>query len=214
MPRREQPLVTGEYYHIYSRILWQRPIFRNYYHCQTFTNMMIYYALIQPPVKFSIYKTGPKKYKLDFSQRLISIISYCIMPTHIHLLLRQEKDLGIQKYMHKVLNSFSHYFNIKNQTRGGLFESRFKSVHIETDEQLIHLTRYIHLNPVTAYITEDPSQYKFSSYNQYMRGIATYPFEIAEIMNSFKNPDDYHQYVISRKEHQRQLSQIKHLTLE
>ncbi len=78
------------------------------------------------------------------------------MPTHIHLILKQLKEDGISAYMSKILNSYTCYFNRRTKRKGPLWESRFKRVEVTSDEQLLHLTRYIHLNPVTAHIVEEP----------------------------------------------------------
>jgi putative transposase len=78
------------------------------------------------------------------------------MPTHIHLVLRQLKDGGISKFMSNILNSYSRYFNIKHNRKGPLWEGRFRKVLVGSDEQLLHLTRYVHLNPVTACLVDKP----------------------------------------------------------
>ncbi len=68
------------------------------------------------------------------------------MPNHIHLAVKQLQEKGISKFMHKVCTSYAGYFNLKNERTGTLFQGRFKAVHVETDEQLICLSRYIHIN--------------------------------------------------------------------
>lgn len=90
------------------------------------------------------------------------------MPTHIHLLLKQILKDGISIYMGKVLNSYAKYFNTKYKRKGSLWESRFKSIEVETTEELYHLTKYIHLNPVTAYLVEKPGDWHFSSYREFI----------------------------------------------
>ncbi len=213
MPIRKVQLETGEYYHIITRVIWKTPIFQEPLYARVIEEILTYYTLTKPPLRFSLYRRLRHKenIKLDFNDRLVTIIAYCIMPTHIHLLLRQEKDQGIKTFMHKSLTSFSKYYNSKNKNSGGVFENRFQAIHIKENEHLIHLSRYIHLNPVTAGIVEDPQNYKFSSYQFYLKGKSQPPFEIDEVMSFFKDPQDYHNYIMIRKEFQRELAKIKYL---
>ena len=95
-----------------------------------------------------------------------------------------------------------------------MFENRFKSIYVEEDEHLVHLSRYIHLNPVTANIVENPQDYEFSSYKFYLKGESQPPFEISEVLAFFKGPQDYHSYVMERKEFQRELARIKYLLID
>ena len=90
------------------------------------------------------------------------------MPTHIHLLMQQLEDNGISKFMNLLLKSYSKYFNEKYNRKGPLWEGRFKNVLVETNEQFLHLTRYIHLNPVTADLVNAPEEWKYSSYLEYL----------------------------------------------
>ena len=181
--------------------------------------MLSYYKVENPPVKFSIFSDIKNKeffYQRHFFSKdnLVEIIAYCFMPTHIHLVLRQMKKDGISIFMSKILNSYTRYFNLKNKRKGPLWESRFKNVEVGTDEQLLHLTRYIHLNPVTANLVEDPSDWSFSSYKEYLgekqleENICNYS-RLLDIV-----PQDYKKFVSSRKEYQRELAGLKELFLD
>ena len=132
------------------------------------------------------------------------------MPNHFHFILRQEAENGVQKYMQKIQNSYSHYYKLKYQTNGPLFESPFKAVHIESNDQLIHLSRYIHLNPVTSFLVEKPEDYPHSSFLQYFENL---PLMIDPdiVINQFKSKHEYKKFVNDNKEYQRELNKIKHL---
>jgi putative transposase len=147
---------------------------------------------------------------MDTSKMLVTIISYCLMPNHFHLCVRQETDGGVRVFLQRLLNSFSHYFHIKYKEHGPLFESTFRSKLIETDEQLMHLSRYHHLNPVTAGIVEHPRDYVYSSYNDYMKekSVSVNP---SFILSHFSSRQKYERYVLDRREYQRKLDEIKHL---
>lgn len=212
MPRRLTPFVTEEFYHVFNRSINRQPILLRKSDLKFFDQLAHYYIQAHPPIKFSYYRTNPEKYKLDFNQRLVTIISYCYMPNHFHFSLRQEKEGGVQKFMQKILNSFSHYHTLKYDSHGPLFESAFKAVQIETNKQLIHLSRYHHLNPVTAHIVEYPEDYAYSSYQNYM-GIPSTMVDPSHVMHHFSSRKDYKKFVLDQKNYQRELDQIKHLLL-
>ena len=145
-------------------------------------------------------------------EHLVEIMAYCLMPTHIHLVLKQSKGAGISRFMSKVLNSYTRYFNNKNKRRGPLWEGRFKSVMVETDEQLLHLTRYLHLNPTTSRLIRSPEDWKYSSYREFTEEVK----EDSLCMNSEylnMSSGDYREFVMSRKEYQHELAKIKHVCL-
>ena len=144
---------------------------------------------------------------------LVEIVAYCLMPTHFHLLLKQVSDRGISKYMARVLNSYSRYFNVRHKRTGPLWTSRFKSVSVASDEQLLHLTRYIHLNPVSARIVKKTKDWDYSSLQEYIdtdttKNICAF-FDIISL-----NPKDYKQFVQDRKSYQKEISRIKDILID
>lgn len=217
MPARKVILATGETYHIFNRSLKGIPIFTNKYEYRLFLECIEYYSQETPPIKFSHFRKNRSKYNLllesNKNNKLVTILAYCIMPTHFHFLLTQEKEKGIMKFIQKISNSYAHYFNIKHEQKGPVFESKFKAVRVITQEQLIHLNRYIHLNPVTSYITENPENYEFSSYKAYLYG-NNQLVDRSIVMSEFSSPESYEDFVMDQKDYQRQLQQIKHLLIE
>lgn len=141
--------------------------------------------------------------------KIVEIIAYCIMPNHIHLLLEQIEENGISKYMNNILNSYSRYFNTKYERKGPLWESRFKNVMVLTDEQLIHLTRYIHLNPVTASLVNKPEDWQFSSYKEYIGKIETDKFICKFDDYIDVSPSIYADFVENNIDYQKELAMIK-----
>ncbi len=83
--------------------------------------------------------------QLDRRDKMVEILCFSFMPNHLHLLLRQLKDDGITHFMQKVGTGYARYFNQKYNRKGHLF-SRFRAVHIKTDEQLKNTFTYIHTN--------------------------------------------------------------------
>jgi putative transposase len=215
MPRRKEPLVTGEIYHVFNRGVEKRPIFENARHYQRFLDLLPFYTRSHH-LKFSTLSGKEREEVISkkTGEKLVEILCYCLMPNHFHFTLRQEEEKGISRFIQRLTNSFSHYYSIKNQIQGHIFQDKFKAVHIEKDEQLLHLSRYIHLNPVTGNLVEKPEDYEFSSYNIYL-GKETSEIVVPNIvLDNFKLSEDYEKFVLSRKEYQRSLERIKHLILE
>lgn len=209
---RKDLLATGEVYHIFTRSIAGFKIFNNNNEFSRMIGGICYYQKEKPDIRFSkfINSFSPKKV---IKENLVKIIAYCLMPTHLHLILKQIKEKGISIFMNNILNSYTRYFNIKHCRKGPLWEARFKNVLIKTDEQLLHLTRYIHLNPVTAYLVDKPDNWKISSYNEYLNGdgddaICDYN-DVLEI-----EPAPYKIFVEDMISYQRDLAKIKHLLLE
>ncbi len=118
------------------------------------------------------------------------------MPTHIHLILKQIENDGISNFMKKILDSYTRYFNLKTKRKGPLWQSRFKNVMIESDEQMLHLTRYLHLNPTSDGLVKIPEEWKYSSYMEYI-GISEAKICNANILKNF-TPEEYRKFVEER----------------
>jgi len=147
-------------------------------------------------------------------KELVHIVAYCFMPTHIHFILKQLKENGISTFMRLVLNSYARYYNVKHQRKGPLWQGRFKNVLVENEEQLYHLTRYIHLNPVTANLVGKPEQWMPSSYLEYMqrRGKEQRICCFEDVLDI--RPWEYKKFVEDRINYQKELASIKHLMAE
>jgi len=140
---------------------------------------------------------------------LVNVIAYCLMPTHIHIVLEELADNSISVYINNILNSYTRYFNVKHNRKGPLWEGPSKKIPINTDEQLMHVTRYIHLNPVTAYIVNKPEEWPYSSYKEYIsnRKSVTKICSYEHILDI--RPDLYKKFVDDAIVYQRELAHIK-----
>src|SRR3989344_4502067 len=120
-------LQIGIPYHVYNRGNRKNKIFLNVKDYQRFLRKL-------------------KEYTKKFD---VSLVCYCLMPNHFHLLLVQKDESAITKFMLSLCTSYSKYFNIKHELVGRLFQARFRAKIVETDEYLLHLSRYIHLNSIS-----------------------------------------------------------------
>ena len=93
----------------------------------------------------------------------IRVHTYCLMTNHYHLLV-ETPDANLSQAIQWLNVSYAVYFNAKRQRCGHLFQGRFKSLLVDADEYLQHLSRYIHLNPVRAKMVASASEYQWSSY--------------------------------------------------
>ncbi|HOV21700.1 MAG TPA: transposase [bacterium] len=203
-------------FHIFTRSIAEYKIFKDNNDYLRFIEMLKFYQY-KRNCSFSYYlktKEIPQKNLDKIGEKIIRIISYCLMPTHIHLILSSEVEDGITKFMKNLLDSYTRYFNTKTKRKGPLWESRFKSVLLETDEQLFHLTRYIHLNPVTAYLINKPEEWQYSAYSEYLDSIKQEK-KICEYDNLLEiNPEKYREFVENRISYKRELAKIKKIVFD
>jgi len=209
MPKREPSLVQNEVYHIFNRGVEKRNIFLNEKDYKHFLETLEYY---QVPNNIKLSKKSLLRPKRTANESLVEILCYCLMPNHFHLLIRQKCDNGISIFMNRVLNSFTKYFNTKNERIGPLFQGRFKAVRIESDEQLLHVSRYIHLNPLVSDIVGDLKNYQWSSYPVYAGLVESQNISInpQDILAHFSSNEDYKKFVADQADYARSLEEIKH----
>lgn len=174
---RNGELVNGEYYHIYNRGSEKRIVFSDKSDYKRAISLISYYQYLNPPVKYSFFIRFPSDEQSIITNKLsiknsvlITIVAYCLMPNHFHLILKQNTDSGISKFMSNFQNSYTKYYNTKHDRVGPLFQGAYKLVRIENDEHMVHLSRYIHLNPVTSFVIKPDHlfRYQWSSVNEYV----------------------------------------------
>jgi hypothetical protein len=81
------------------------------------------------------------------AERFVELSAFCLMSNHFHLLVKETEEGGISKYMQRVLNGYTKYFNTKYKSSGHLLQGRYQSVHVTDGRQLLYLSAYIHRNP-------------------------------------------------------------------
>ncbi|MBN1521920.1 MAG: transposase [Candidatus Aureabacteria bacterium] len=215
---RKDALVNGEVYHVFTKSIAGYTVFNDDSEYLRMLDTLRYYQRESPAIKYSRYiklidENALYQDELRNLEKLVDIIAYCLMPTHIHCVLRQLKDNGITIFMSNTLNSYTKYFNSKHKRKGPLWQGRFKNVLINTQEQLLHMTRYLHLNPVTSYLTNKAEDWPVSSYSEYINRNKNeeicYFRDVLQI-----EPDSYKKFVNQRASYQRDLACIKNLIME
>ncbi|HRZ30652.1 MAG TPA: transposase, partial [Candidatus Paceibacterota bacterium] len=176
---------VGEFYHVYNRGVEKRIIFtcdEDYYR---FIGLL-YLANSEESFSFrDIAKgesSGQSLFDYKRGESLVDIGSYCLMPNHFHLLLKEKKEGGISLFVSKVCTGYSMYFNKKYEHVGTLFQGPFGATYLDSDNYLKYIYSYIHLNPVKLInsdwretgISNLPktkdflANYKYSSYLDYL----------------------------------------------
>jgi putative transposase len=223
MPGRKVPLIEGHFYHIINRGVGGIPIYKNKWNYKRFLNYLIYYQNINCPGRYSYFLNLPLKERGSILEELkqrkefhVDLICYCLMPTHFHLLLKQSTKNGISKFLSQITNAYTRYFNSSFNRKGGLFQGKFKSVKIDNEEQLLHVSRYIHLNPYSGGLVKDFKsliKYSYSSLPEYISAKGDM-CQKKIILELFKTRNDYKKFVSDRANYQREIEFIKHLVLD
>ncbi len=119
----------------------------------------------------------------NYFQKL-SVICFCLMPNHFHLIIRQTEPHTIEYFMRSLMTNYVLYINRKYNRCGPLFQSSYKGILITDDNYLLHLTRYIHLNPIDLG-PQKPISYPYSSYQWYISNVHTEWFNPSAVLNFF-----------------------------
>ena len=148
---RKVQFANNYHYHIYNRGVDKRKIFLEDQDYYRFIHDLFEFNDLDATINLGrrFNEQGSTSIKTSKKRKkLVEIMCFCLMPNHFHLILKQIRERGITKFMHKIGTGYTMYFNKKYQRTGALFEGRFKAIMIEKDEYLIHLSRYLHMNPI------------------------------------------------------------------
>lgn len=207
---RKTRLATHCIYHIYNRGVEKREIFSDSGYYSRFISTLEHCLEYDYPYSLlsrRLEKAQSSQEKQDILLQLearkiespVEVISLCLIPNHYHLTLKQLVENGITSFMHRIGTAYTNYFNIYQERTGRLFETTFKAVPVESKEQLLHLTRYQHINPRTLGLgtARELMDYPWSSLSTYL-GEKQLPFINPEIvLSSFKTPKDYLEFVLA-----------------
>jgi|SRR3989339_573622 len=214
--RRKDQFIEGEIYHVFNKSISNYGIYKNLDNSQRFLNTFEYY---NNRIVTKSYSQFTRSKMFDYKNIIYpikkthcKILSYCIMPDHYHFLLKILNSHVFSKLINTIEDSFTRYFNIKFNRKGPLWQNSFKAVEIRSNEQLLHVSRYIHLNPTTNRLVDKPEDWIFSSYKDFITDKELLNDFMKEI--SIDDMDDYKKFVENNIEYQRDLKHIKKLIFE
>jgi putative transposase len=205
---RNIKISPGEHYHVFNRGMSKQLIFHDqndrarflflilcFQSPMNFTNTNI--NRISKFVQHRVLHIDKKTQDKIISDRYVELVSFCLMPNHFHLIVKEVEKNGIAQYMQRVLNAYTKYFNTKYQKSGHLFQGPYKAVHIEDNRQLLHVSAYIHRNPreIREWLKRE-SEYPWSSYQDFVKENRwNHLLETSIISEQFKNQKGYEKFV-------------------
>lgn len=204
---RKIKIALGEYYHIYNRGNNKQEIFLDTRDWIRFLFLIIhnrssqvFYNLgrqVSYFVKHSVFNIDNDCLEKINKSRSVELVSFALMPNHFHLLVKESSENGTSTYMQRVLNAYTKYFNTKYKRSGHLFQGPFQVVHVKTNNQLLHLSAYIHRNPrELAGWKNKEDKYPWSSYQDCI-GFDRWNklLEHLVLTKQFKNNNEYRMFV-------------------
>jgi putative transposase len=195
----------GAYYHIYNRSNNKEKIFL----CKEDFNFFLL------KLKQNLFPDKILSRMRSLPSNSFSLVCYCLMPNHYHLLIRQNTDIPTSKLLQRICTSYSMYFNKKYQKSGHVFQAKFKQVTIDTDKYLLWLCAYIHQNPAVAGIVKSPVEYQWSSYGEFIKSdINSDLCQKSIILDQFKNSLEFAKFVDDSYKIIRERKDIEHLLMD
>jgi putative transposase len=190
-------------------------------------------------ITITIYSTGAQTDRIFFAneenyryllrlinkyskEKAVSIVCYCLMPNHYHLLVCQKSSIPVSRFIECIFKAYAQAFNKQQGRKGFLFEGRFKHVPVTKQSYFVHLMRYIHLNPVGARLVRKPEDWRFSDYRLWTSMAVD---EILSINNrqrlmAFRDelglpePDDYRKLVVEYQQEQAEQKELQRLLID
>ena len=205
----------GAAYHVFTRGVEKRKIFLDHADRLRFKALLLHCLPNEQILSFShAQKLKRIPMLTEEGGGLVDILCYCLMDNHIHLLLRENVDGGISLYMQRLLNSFAKYFNVRHDRTGALFGSRFKMVSVVTDDQLLHVSRYIHLNPYVARIVNNAFTYPWSSLREYSGKESKEQAAHRQFLSSLMDAKEYGDFILNQMDYEQSLASFPELLLD
>lgn len=199
MPARNviKSSVADSYYHVYARGVAKMPIFLD---DDDYSYFRALFARHLSPQEY----TSKAGVRYPHLRGAIELLAYCQMKNHFHLLVYQVDEGSLASLMRSVMTAYSRYFNLRHKRSGPLFESRYKAARIESENHLLHISRYIHLNP------RYYKHYPHSSYESFTGGEIPDWLQPQRILEMFDGVSDYVEFCEDYVDRRDVLAQVKH----
>lgn len=226
------------YYHVYNRGVEKRAIFIDEQDYRVYLSYLETYLMPKNRYNLQEILADPntsrqeknktiKLLRLNNFSESISLLSFCLMPNHFHLLIHQTASMAIDQFMNSISTRYSGYFNRKYHRIGTLFQGVYKAVVIKSDEQLLYLTRYIHRNPLSlklselnirkGYTNNQLQQYIYSSYPTYV-GVNhlewVKPTIVLSEFNQVHHKNTYKSFVETPEHNEKENTHLEGITIE
>lgn len=204
MAMRKTQFANGEHYHIFNRGVDKRDIYLSKYDIDRFFQSMDEFNVIDPigSIYANSFLPENKNSKQVKKEKLVNFVCYCLNSNHYHFILEQINDRGIEKFMHKLGSGYPKYFNHRYKRSGALFQGKFKAVHIDSNEQLLHTSVYVNLNDKIHSFRSLAPKWVKSSWKEYLKKESSeneknYFCEKDIILGQFQNIRNYEEFAKS-----------------
>lgn len=176
---RKTQFAPGEYYHLCGRGVGKQKLFLDTRDYARFLFLILYFQsptsiynlsrLVTGFIKHGKFAVSKNNEEKIVAQREVALISFCLMPNHFHLIIREAHSGGSSRYMQKILMAYAKYFNAKYKKSGHVFQGPFRAIHIEDNEQLLYTSAYVHRNPreLSGWKNKEHT-YPWSSFRDYL----------------------------------------------
>src|SRR3990167_7017632 len=197
MPGRNiyKDYVAESYYHIYNRGVDAQVVFRDE------QDFRVFLALLKRYLGADEGKNSAGNIYPSYREK-VELLAFCLMPSHFHLFIFQHAEDGMKLLLKSLCVAYGMYFNRKYKRRGPVFEQRYKAVRITDDSYLLHISRYLHLNP------KNPKTWEWSSYPYYLGNFKAEWLMPERILDLFDG--DYAEFLDEYKDRKAELEEIKH----
>ena len=212
--RDYKTFAPNNYYHVFNRGNGKNEIFLEPADYKIFIYRLRENLFPVPELENSQPEQISKYKRKALPANAFSLISYCLMPNHFHFLIKQNGDIKIGKLVQKLCTGYAVYFRKKYEHIGHLFQGTFKAINIESESYLTWLSAYIHQNPKVAGLVTNLEDYPYSSYLDYVGKRNGNLCLKNVILDKFKNPDDYKNFVATSGELIKQRKEIQLLLLD
>ena len=204
---RNIKIAPGEYYHVLNRGVNKQLIFHDDSDKIRFLFLILYFQSpvefpqigrsIKSFVKHRVFDINKETQQKIVKAKFVELTSFCLMPNHLHLIMKEVEENGTARYMQRVLNSYTKYYNTKYHKSGHLFQGPYKAVHVSNNKQLLYLSTYVHRNPRELKEWKNKeSDYPWSSYQDLISKNRFEELLVFDIINGqFENKDEYDEFV-------------------
>jgi len=198
MPRKNSLKIYVEngYYHIYNRGVEKRKIFIDEIDIKTFLSFLKTYLspkdvaklrvqMLDPNLGFRERRKAEREFLLNNFYEKIELLVFCLMPNHFHFLVKQKDSELIGLFISSLCSRYTLYFNHRHKRTGHLFDSVYKAVLVESDAQLVQLSRYIHRQALSVDINKKWRVVFPNSFENYLGMRKTTWIHTEEILSFF-----------------------------
>jgi len=188
---RDIKITDGEFYHIYNRGVDKRNIFSDQEDVDRFFQSMIEFNTLEP-IR-SIYENSfIKEKKSGKDNILVDFVAFSLVENHFHFILKQVSEKGIEKFMQRLGNGYTKYFNNKYKRTGSLFQGKYKAKHVDANNYLLHLSVYVNLNQKVHQLGHSVSKlHLYSSWEEYNGALNNKICKKDIILGQFNNNKEY-----------------------